>query len=195
MSKPTVSAAGGAMPAEGHKTRRAALGFLARSTARVSALACLPAAAMAAAPKGDDAEILALSAEVLRRCDAAEAFQALHIDPFNERFENIFRRADSSIPEEARMEAAWAYSRETGREGAIERLREFDEETDRVYSKMMAIPAATQPGRAAKVRALLAHVMGREWRGPDRELEWEVSKARALLGELAGMSAEELADV
>jgi hypothetical protein len=43
MSKPTVSVAGGAMPAEGHKTRRAALGFLARSTARVSALACLPA--------------------------------------------------------------------------------------------------------------------------------------------------------
>ena len=181
--------------AEDHKTRRTALGVLARSTARISALACLPAVAMAASPTGDDAEILALSAEVLRRCDAAEAFQALHIDPFNERFENIFRRADSSIPEEARMEAAWAYSRETGREGAIERLREFDEETDRVYSQMMAIPATTQPGRAAKVRALLAHVMGGEWRGPACELDWEKDQTRALLGEFAGMSAEEIANV
>ena len=77
MSKPTVSAAGGAMPAEGHKTRRAALGFLARSTARVSALACLPAVAMAASPTGDDAEILALSAEVLRRVNQLFSDQAL----------------------------------------------------------------------------------------------------------------------
>ena len=33
MSEPTASAAGAAMPAEGDKTRRAALRFLARSTA------------------------------------------------------------------------------------------------------------------------------------------------------------------
>jgi hypothetical protein len=38
MTKPTASAAGGAMPAEGHKTRRAALGAL----ASVPALAVLP---------------------------------------------------------------------------------------------------------------------------------------------------------
>jgi hypothetical protein len=70
MSKPTASAAGGAMPAEGHKTRRAALGFLARSTARVSARwpACLPS--LAASPTGDDAELLAMEAEIMRlRCD------------------------------------------------------------------------------------------------------------------------------
>ena len=41
MSKPTVSAAGGAMPAEGHKTRRAALALFGSAPA----LAILPAAA------------------------------------------------------------------------------------------------------------------------------------------------------
>jgi hypothetical protein len=41
MSKPTVSAAGGAMPAEGHKTRRAAL----RLFGAAPALAILPALA------------------------------------------------------------------------------------------------------------------------------------------------------
>ena len=60
---------------------------------------------------------------------------------------------------------------------------------------MMAIPATTQPARAAKVRALLVHVMGDKWRGPDRELEWDVSQARILFAEFAGMSAEDLDNV
>jgi hypothetical protein len=46
MSKPTVSAAGAAMPAEGHKTRRALL----RLFGVAPALAALPAAAMFAKP-------------------------------------------------------------------------------------------------------------------------------------------------
>ena len=50
MSKPTVSAAGGAMPAEGHKTRRAALALFAGAPA----LATLPVAAIAAASGGLD---------------------------------------------------------------------------------------------------------------------------------------------
>jgi hypothetical protein len=48
MSKPTVSAAGGAMPAEGHKTRRAVLALFAGAPA----LATLPVAAIAAASVG-----------------------------------------------------------------------------------------------------------------------------------------------
>ena len=80
MSEHTASAAGAAMPAEGHKTRRGALRFLARSTAQASALAVLPVVALAA-PHGDDAEILALSAEVIRRSGVA--------DDLNERIEPI----------------------------------------------------------------------------------------------------------
>jgi hypothetical protein len=52
-----------------------------------------------------------------------------------------------------------------------------------------------QAGRAAKVRALLVHVMRSEWLGADGDLDWDKRQARALLGEFAGMSAEELADV
>jgi len=48
MSKPTVSVAGGAMPAEGHKTRRALL----RLFGAAPALAVMPAAAMLAKPAG-----------------------------------------------------------------------------------------------------------------------------------------------
>src|ERR1700678_1762113 len=56
MSNPTASAAGGAMPAEGHKTRRAALALFGAAPA----LAVFPAAAMA-----DDADrgLLALIAQ------------------------------------------------------------------------------------------------------------------------------------
>jgi hypothetical protein len=60
---------------------------------------------------------------------------------------------------------------------------------------MMAIPATTQTGRAAKVRALLLHVMGNEWRGKACDLDWEKEQSRALLAEFAGMSAEEVANV
>jgi hypothetical protein len=40
MSKPTVSAAGGAMPAEGHKTRRAALRLFAGAPALATFPSC-----------------------------------------------------------------------------------------------------------------------------------------------------------
>ena len=60
---------------------------------------------------------------------------------------------------------------------------------------MTAIPAATQAGRAAKVRALLAHVCTSKWRGPTSDLDWDTEQARALLGEFAGMTEEELAAI
>ena len=53
----------------------------------------------------------------------------------------------------------------------------------------------TQPGRAAKVRALIIHVLRTEWRGPGRDLDWEIEMPRKLLGEFAGMTEEELANV
>ena len=61
-----------------------------------------------------------------------------------------------------------------------------------MFKRLMAMPAATQPSRAAKVRALIVHVMHGSWRGPASELDWDKEMARALLGEFAGMSAEEL---
>jgi hypothetical protein len=66
MSKPTVSAAGGAMPAEGHKTRRAAL----RLFAGAPALAVLPVAALAstASPVHPDAALFAMQLAI----DAAD---------------------------------------------------------------------------------------------------------------------------
>src|ERR1700722_3563821 len=51
MTKHTASAAGGAMPGEGQKTRREALPFLARSTARASAVSMIPVTAAIAAPR------------------------------------------------------------------------------------------------------------------------------------------------
>jgi hypothetical protein len=166
--------------------------FPATSPAAKALFGAIGAAPAATSPQGGDAEIIALSAEVLRRREEAEAFQAARIDPFNERVDEIFWRDTSSTTEAVRWKAACAYSKETGREDAIEELREFDEAADEVFYRMMAIPATTQQGRAAKVRALLVHVMGDDWRGPAKELEWDIEHARALLGELAGMTAEEL---
>ena len=60
---------------------------------------------------------------------------------------------------------------------------------------MMAIPATTQPGRAAKVRALLLLVLRDEWRGEAGPLDWDKEQARSLLAEFAGMTPQEIANV
>ena len=51
---------------------------------------------------------------------------------------------------------------------------------------------ATQAGKIAKVRTLLTFVHNDEWRGPTADLDWEKGQTRALLGEFAGMSEDEL---
>ena len=60
---------------------------------------------------------------------------------------------------------------------------------------MQALPALTLAGKAAKVRALLVHVMGVDWRGPVDEMDWGRDQARTLLGEFAGLSTDELAAI
>jgi hypothetical protein len=63
MPNALVSAAGAAMPAEGHKSRRAALGLF----ASLPALVAIPAIARASSPSlasADEAELFALQAEI-----------------------------------------------------------------------------------------------------------------------------------
>ena len=64
-----------------------------------------------------------------------------------------------------------------------------------MFERLMSIPAATQAGRAAKVRALLVRVMP-AWLGTAEELDnWFAVQVRALLGEFAGLTTEELESV
>jgi hypothetical protein len=91
MSKPTVSAAGGAMPAEGQKTRRAALALFAGAPA----LAILPAAAPAlalvstASPLHPDAALLAMQSAI----DAANEQLDAAIDALT-KAEGAYRELD-----------------------------------------------------------------------------------------------------
>lgn len=52
-----------------------------------------------------------------------------------------------------------------------------------------------QAGKAAKVRALIVHICPTNWRGPGRDLDWDISEPRRLLSEFAGMTEEELAAI
>ena len=158
--------------------RRGALGFLSRSTARVSALACLPAAAMAAPPTGDDAELLAMEAEIMRLRGLAKAICAEKVEPFEDEFHTRMRVSG--------YDASWAFARSYGRDDAIDEAETFHLPVDGLCERLMATPALTQAGRAAKVRVLLADILGDKWRGPDSELDWDIAQARTV------MSAEEL---
>jgi hypothetical protein len=176
-------------------TRRAALTALASAP-----VLAIPAVAIAAvAPPDADAELIALAAQVERLCAAGEEIYARGFDPFEETFQSLMDearaahlRGDTSGFKE-RWDKAEAYSRESGRDAAIGEREDVDDQMDRLWNKMMAIPAATPAGRAAKVRALLAHVCP-EWRGPAEDLDdWQIEQVRALLGQFAGMSEKELA--
>jgi hypothetical protein len=187
MSKPTASATGAAMPAEGHKSRREAIRFLARSTARASAIVILPVTAALAAPHGEDAELLAMGTEIMHLEGLAKAIYAEKVDPFEDEF-NAHMRVSGS-------DAAWAFARSYGRDAAIDEAEAFSTPAIRLCERLMTTPALTQAGRAAKVRVLLAYIMGDDWRGPEADLDWEIAQVRAVLGEFAGMTSEELANV
>ena len=85
-------------------------------SARVSALACLPAAAMAAPPTGDDAELLAMES----RDDAPE-----RAGEGNLRRERRPLRGRLRNNGKVDWEAAWAFAGSYGRDAAIREGEEF----------------------------------------------------------------------
>jgi hypothetical protein len=196
MSNDTVRASAAALPQ--NINRRALFG---RGTLALSGLALAAAMGLVvplpstAAPSDGDAEIIALCAEVLRLNEIADKIAEERIDPFNDEFMVLLDPERGVSDWDRRSKLADAFSQECGRNAAIDDQRNVDEEADRHFRRMMAIPATTQPGRAAKVRALLVHVLRSDWRGDAKEIEWPEEQARTLLAEFAGMSAEEIADV
>jgi len=83
-------------------------------------------------------------------------------------------------------------------DAAIEEADALHTPADLLCERLMATPALTQAGRAAKVRVLLLGSMHSEcnnWRGPDELLDWDISLTRAVLAEFAGMSEGEISNV
>ena len=186
MSDDTVAANAAPTPID----RRRALRLISGGAGAMLTVA--PAVAVSAT-SNPDAEIIALSAEIVRRCAEGEHFHKTRIAPFEEPWRRII--LDPSKPQAISWEEGRRYGQETGRDAAIEALENFDRGTDALFEHLMSMPTTTQPGRAAKVRAFLTHVAGNGWRGPADDLDWEIHWARAFLGEFAGMSADELAAV
>ena len=163
--------------------RRAALRLFARSTVQASAIAALPIVAAAASPTGDDAELLAMEAEIMRLRGLAKAIDDEKVQPFEAEFIALLK---------VNFEAGCAFARSYGRDDAIHEADAINLPADRLCERLMATPALTQAGRAAKVRVLLSDILGDGRPGPEQDLDWHVAQARALLGEFAGMSAEDL---
>jgi hypothetical protein len=157
------------------QTRRNAL----RLFAGPPVLAILP---MMMAPS--DAHLLAMEAEIMRLRGLAKAIYDEKVEPFEDEFHALMRVGDEA--------AAWAFARTCGRDAAITEADPFHLSADRLCERLMAPPALTQAGRAAKVRVLLSDILGDKWRGVADDLDWDIAQARTVLGEFAGMSAEDL---
>jgi hypothetical protein len=123
---------------------------------------------------------------VSRRVSRHKYIQAKKVDPLEKGFAAAVR---------ACMDAACAFEARTGRRAAITEMEALMDQAGTLYARMRASPARTQAGKAAKARALLSQVLYREWRGPADDLDRDKDLARALLGELAAVSAEQLASI
>ena len=172
------------------QTRRATLTALASAPALA-----LPAVAIAAvSPGGHDAELTALAAEIQRLHAQGEEVYAKGVEPFNETFYGLVHSTSGSP--RATLDEAFAYSREVGREAAIKEREDIDSQADRLWTRMMAIPAA-DAGRQGRESPRTAYPrVRRRWRARrQRSDDWEIEQARALLGQFAGMTEEELAAI
>jgi hypothetical protein len=184
-----------------------------RNTSRrrfLAALAATPALAvpaMASAAQGDDAELLALEAEIDRLHDIIAEIEESRVWPYDEEFERIMRRKPATQDEvimqklgvfedvtRETYKAAWAYSDAVGRSAAAGEVHEIYRQVDPLLTRLFDTPARTNAGRAAKVRVLLGHLLD-EWRGPARDLDYPIERSRQLLGELSGLTEVELAAI
>jgi len=195
MPNTTVSAAGGAMPA-----------VLTSRRSILAALAATPAIVVPVnAAQGDDAELLALDAEIRRLHREIDEITASRITPLDEEWDRLLRPADPiwermglepRVTEES-LEAANACE-SSGRTAAIKQVEELYTPLHRLLEKLIDTPARTQEGRVLKVRSLIQFVLhspAQDWRGPDSELDWDCSLTRRLLGEYAGLTEAELAAI
>jgi hypothetical protein len=87
---------------------------------------------------------LAVEAEIMRLRGLARAIYAEKVEPFGDEFHALMRVGG--------CEAAWAFARTHGRDAAITEAEPFHLSADRLCERLMATPALTQAGRAAKVR-------------------------------------------
>ena len=189
MSKLTVPAAGGAMPASG--PIRLALVPLTGSA--MSALATMA--------NGPDAKIIAVAAEIAALDRRYEMLMRL-VRPHDEAREALRCKLDMFPPsptpeywaERAKVDA---FDAEHGLDILHERAEALTAEICDLQTKMFALSAETERGRRIKVATALrlAHCRHDPWLGPTDELGFGEAIIRGLLGEFAGMSEEELANV
>jgi hypothetical protein len=156
------------------------------------------AAALPALAGGDDAELLALEAEINRLVSICDEILESRVYPHDEAYEIAL--GGGALYPEGRVTAeswreAWRISDETGRSAALDEHEVLAEQWGQLFTRMRKMAALTDAGRKAKVRAALLCAMGDKWRGPATGLDYHRQVARELLGEFAGMTEEELANV
>jgi hypothetical protein len=159
------------------------------------------AAALPALAGDDDAEILALEAQILAT-DAKHAAIMKLIEPYQEAREALRCKRDGLggglSPEYKRVRARVdAFDVEHGLDILCKRTEELTEEICDFQDRMFALAAATEAGRRSKVRVALklAHCWRDPWRGSADDLEYSTRVIRGLLGEYAGMTEEEVENV
>jgi hypothetical protein len=144
----------------------------------------------AAAPLQTGSDLAGLEAEIDRLCDEKNKIYAAELYPHQERFEQLYGRYVRTESKED-GEIAARFDRESGREAAITRGAELMRRADALIKQVWSTPCQSDTDRVVKTRIFLKHIGGKEWCGPDRDLDWEIGLGRRLLIEFSSMSTAE----
>jgi hypothetical protein len=133
------------------------------------------AASLPALAGGDDAELLALEAEINRLVSIGDEILESRVYPHDEAYEIAL--GGGALYPEGRVTSeswreAWRISDETGRSAALDGHEVLAEQWGQLFTRMRKMAALTDAGRKAKVRAALLCVMGDKWRGPATGLDY-----------------------
>jgi hypothetical protein len=140
--------------------------------------------ALTASASKPDAQLLAWEAEIDGLYEAAHQITRERVDPHNEEFIKLAGSYQAPV----RAEALRRFDKKSGRSAAIAEADKFLDKADKLTRKMWALPATSSAGRVAKARVFFKHIALEHFHGPDSELDWDMSLARQLLLEYAGLT-------
>jgi hypothetical protein len=143
-----------------------------------------------------DAIALSLEAQINRVTELADEIDRTRVQPSEEAMEALLEEGwggESRYPTDEAWTAACAdLEARTGRGKAIEEIQSLLREQDALIDRLWSTPAASNIGRAAKVRILLRYMTMPDWRQGLEDGDADQIRTVQLLAELCGESPASL---
>jgi hypothetical protein len=171
-------------------TRRRFLSTAAGLAAAASAAVAVVATKAAVAMPQDDSELVRLEEQIFEQYEGAAQYddEILRLSAIwtPESIRRLESMDGGNLSQKERWKLATDFPECEAHNRLCKRQDPFYRRMDALIKQMFAMPAHTAEGRRAKVSVLLGCIMTDDWRGPDKETDYEIEMTRKLLIEFIG---------